>query len=243
MASLIPNQNTKGCVLRRIEFDPVEGGRRQRLRLGRVTGRDGEDFKRRLEEVIRDLRLARAHTGSLCEWLNGLTPAMQKRFQKLGLLQASRRAAQSLGDFLDSYKDKARVKGGTLTVYGHTMRNLLDHFGRSRMLQTIGPIDAIEFKEYLEQVDRAYGKRPLARATVNRRIKMAKQFFASAKGKELISKNPFDGIKGGHQRNADRLVCVDAVWVDTLVEHCDEQDWKLLLLLGRYGGLRIPSEL
>lgn len=76
MASLIPNQDTQGRVLRRVEFDPPEGGRRQRIRLGKVTGREGEDFKRRVEELVGDLRLGQQHTASLCDWLNKLPPAI-----------------------------------------------------------------------------------------------------------------------------------------------------------------------
>ena len=71
---------------------------------------------------------------------------------------------------------------------------------------------------------------------------MSKQFFAAAKKKKLIAENPFDDVRGGHQRNIDRLVLVEAAWVDALVAYCENQDWKLLLLLARYGGLRIPSE-
>ena len=139
MASLIPGTETKGCVLRRIEFDPVDGGRRQRLRLGKITGRDADDFKRRLEDLIRDLRLGQTHTGSLCEWLNGLPLAMQQRLHKLGLMKSARQSAQNLGDFLDALQAKTKVKDGTLTAYGHTVRTLKEHFGRTRMMQTIEP--------------------------------------------------------------------------------------------------------
>jgi integrase len=234
MASLIPDTETKGCVLRRIEFYPIDGGRRQRLRLGKITGRDGEEFKRRLEDVIRDLRLGHPHSGNLCEWLNGLQSEMQQRLHKLGLMQSARQSAQNLGDFLDQLQAKTKVKKGTLTAYGHTVRNLKEHFGRSRIMQTIEPRHAEEFKQFLQEPERAHGKRPLAKATVNRRVTLARQFFAAAKKQKLIAENPFEDGAGGHQRNPDRLVFVEAALVDKLVTSCDSQDWKLLLLLGRY---------
>ena len=71
---------------------------------------------------------------------------------------------------------------------------------------------------------------------------LARQFFAAAKKQKLIAENPFDDVVGGHQRNPDRLVFVQAGWVDDLVASYDNQDWELLLLLGRFGGLRLPSE-
>jgi integrase len=243
MASLIPDSETKGCVLRRIEFYPIDGGRRQRLRLGKTTVRDGEEFKRRLEDVIRDLRLRQPHSGNLCEWLNGLPTAIQQRLHKAGLMQSVRQSAQNLGDFLDGLQARTKVKKGTLTAYGHTVRNLKEHYGRSRMMQTIEPQHAQEFKQFLQEPERAYGKRPLAKATVNRRVTLARQFFEAAKKQMLIAENPFEDVVGGHQRNADRLAFVEASSVDKLVASCDSQDWKLLLLLGRYGGLRLPSEI
>ena len=151
MASLIPGQSIKGCVPRRIEFDPVDGGRRQRVRLGNATMREGEDVRRHIEEVIHDFRLGQSHAASLCEWLNRLPSKMQERLEKLGLLRSSRQSAQSLGHFLDGFIEKSWVKDGTLTVYGHTIRNLIEHFGRGRMLQTIEPMHAEEFKEFLQE--------------------------------------------------------------------------------------------
>lgn len=82
----------------------------------------------------------------------------------------------------------------------------------------------------------------LAKATISRRLKIAKQFIAVARKKKLIADNPFDEIKGGSQRNIDRLFCVEAGRVDAMVQACHEPDWKLLLLLGRYGKHCVPSE-
>ena len=39
---------------------------------------------------------------------------------------------------------------------------------------------------------------------------MSRQFFTAAKQKGLITDNPFVGVKGGHQRNPERLFMVDA---------------------------------
>lgn len=53
MASLIPNSDTTGRVLRRVEFFAASGGRRHPLSLGRIAGREGDDVLHRVEEYRR----------------------------------------------------------------------------------------------------------------------------------------------------------------------------------------------
>jgi hypothetical protein len=81
----------------------------------------------------------------------------------------------------------------------------------------------------------------LSRATIARRTIAARQFFKVALDKELIAKNPFVGVRGGNQRNKHRLKFVDREWVDQMVAIAD-RDWRILLTLARYGGIRLPSE-
>ena len=243
MVSLSPNaENQPGRVLRKLEFS-FNGSKRYRLHLGHISGRDAEDVRRRIVEVIEDVRLSRSHSGSLCDWLNSLSPNFQKVLIKAGLLKRSKLGETRLGNFIKDHEAGSGVKDSTKLTYKNVYRNLLEHFGPDRTLASIGRPDAIGFKEFLQGPKAAYGKRPLAHATVGRRVIMARQFFTVALNKELIAINPFVGVKGGHQRNPERLEFIEAERVDELVAAADTQDWKLILLLARYGGIRIPSEL
>ena len=134
MASLIPSANTKGRVLRRVEFDSLHGGRRERVRLGRVTIEEGLDFKRRIETILADLLLGQQHTANLCEWLNGLPAGMQERLQRAGLIQAARKSGTVLGGFLDGLRETATVKASTATTYENVFWNLTQFFGRGRLI-------------------------------------------------------------------------------------------------------------
>lgn len=243
MASLIPSEDTKERVLRRLEFDPVNGGRRKRLHLGKLNGREGGEFKRRIEDLITDLRLGQPHTTGLCEWIRTLPPAIQGKLQDLGLIKRSTHEATSLGDFLKTHFDAMRVKQSTQVIYGHTKRNLLDFFGPACPLQSIGSGQAEAFKEHLKSLKKADGQPQLAKATIAKRVNVARQFFEAACRLKMIGENPFKGVKGGVQRNAARMVFVEVPWVDAIIEECKNPDWKLLILLARYGGLRIPSEI
>ena len=59
----------------------------------------------------------------------------------------------------------------------------------------------------------------------------------------LIAENPFAKIKAGAQRNTSRKHFVDRETITRVLEACPDAEWQLIVVLARYGGLRIPSEL
>ncbi len=74
-------------------------------------------------------------------------------------------------------------------------------------------------------------------------IKAANQFFKAALRKHYIARNPFADIKAGKQTNADRICFVDRETIDAVLEACPDIQWQLVFAFGRYGGVRIPSEI
>lgn len=232
MASVVHEKNGR----RRIEFDPVDGGGRRKLRLGKVSERTAQEFKMRVERILDDLRLGQSHGRDLCEWVKGLSTEMQQRLEHAGLMQANRRASMTLGELLDGYFETLAVKESTKVIYGHTGRNLREFFGDSRMVHTIGAADAEKFRHVLVTQEK------LSAATVSRRVIVARQIFKRAVKWKVISENPFADVKGGSQRNKTRMRFVERSDVEAVLEKCPNRDWKLLVVLARYAGLRIPSE-
>jgi integrase len=86
-----------------------------------------------------------------------------------------------------------------------------------------------EFRPYLES-------RGLSRSTVNKRISIARSVF------KTITPNPFAEVTAGRQDNSARQFYVAA---DTILAVCRYADpeLKLVLMLARFAGLRVPSEL
>jgi integrase len=59
----------------------------------------------------------------------------------------------------------------------------------------------------------------------------------------LITENPFGHMKGVAVRaNRDRDYFVTRADVAKVLDACPDNEWKLLFVLSRYGGLRCPSE-
>jgi integrase len=59
---------------------------------------------------------------------------------------------------------------------------------------------------------------------------------------ELIARNPFDRIKGGREKNRARSFFVTPEATPKVLDACPDIEWRLLVALARWGGLRTPSE-
>ncbi len=67
-------------------------------------------------------------------------------------------------------------------------------------------------------------------------------FFGAAVKGELIAKNPFTGIKTQLVVRTDRMQFVTLEETQQLIDAAPDADWRCIIALARYGGLRTPSE-
>jgi integrase len=89
----------------------------------------------------------------------------------------------------------------------------------------------------------ALRRRKYAPAYVARLVKYGKQFFHAARRAGLLPTSPFDGLKVGAMTNPDRMYFLTREDTDKIIDACPDAEWRLIIALARYGGLRCPSEL
>lgn len=82
-----------------------------------------------------------------------------------------------------------------------------------------------------------------ADGTTGRAIKRAKQFFRATARSKLVPSNPFDDVKPPPMVNESRKQFVDRPTIDRVLQACPDGEWRLIVALCRYGGIRCPSEL
>ena len=135
MASITRDSNGN----KRIQF-VAENGARKAIRLGKVTLRDAEVFKRRIEDVLAGRRLGRLDPGT-AEWVAGLPGDLHGKLAAVGLVEE--RVNATLGAFLDDYlESRTDLKPNSHLVYGHTRRVLVEFFGRDKSIREITEQDA-----------------------------------------------------------------------------------------------------
>lgn len=229
MASISREPNGR----RTLQFVGVDGKRRS-IRLGKVSQKQADAFKFRVERLVAAAITGHAIDDDTSRWLASVEDSIAEKLAKVGL--APKRATALLAGFVDQYiAGRCDVKPSTLTSYGHTRRNLVEFFGERKPLREITPGDADRWRLSLLA-------RGLAKATVQRRCGFAKQFFRAALRRGLIPQNPFIDLSGAVQANPSRLYFVTRKEAEKVIEACPDGQWRLLFALSRYGGLRCPSE-
>ena len=219
--------------------------RKRTLSLGDTNDRTAERAFRVVEALVDAARYSQPAPPDAVAWLDGLPDETYARFVAVGLANPrAKLEAVALGAFLDQYIAKRTdLKGGTIVFYSHTIENLSRFFGDDRRLGDITPGDADDFRRWLgtAEASRQSSKR-LAVATINRRCIAARTIFRDAVRRKLIGDNPFSGVGAGPKANPERSRYIKPETMVSVFEACPHDEWRLLVALSRFAGLRIPSE-
>lgn len=227
---------------KRIQFYDGNGKRRS-IGLGSISNRNAERIRDKVEQLVEHRITQTPLDQSVSRWLAKLDAKLHARLVRAGLTKRREEAKTDanrqivLKEFLDSHLSKRTdLKPGTVTFYGHTCRNLISFFGARKLITRITEGDADDFRRYLSNEEK------LSEATVNRRCNLAKTLFRAAVRHRLISANPFQDMSAGVRHNAERQRFIERSTIDRIIESAPDAEWKLLIALARYGGLRMPSE-
>jgi len=222
-----------GNGLRRIQF--VIDGNRRAIRLGHCTAKQAMTVCTHIEAILSAKLANSAVETATAQWLGEIDDTLHGRLAAAGLVVSRERNATTLGKFLADYFSSLVVKDGTEIAYGQTRDMLNRILGEGRTLRSIGPEDADKWRQVL--VAEGY-----AGATISRRVGVARMMFGKAVKWKLVGENPFTDVKAGSQTNKARQFFVSREAADKLIEACPDAQWRLMVALSRYGGIRTPSE-
>jgi site-specific recombinase XerC len=145
--------------------------------------------------------------------------------------------APRLGEFLDRYFNirQTELAPGTMDLHRTAQRYLLEFFGPDRRISEIHKVHARDFKAALANGELKTKGTP-ADATVQMHVRTARKMFAMALEDDLIIANPFDKLAG----SASHAQAWHEVTDDEFQRLMSKArpDWRLLLALTRWAGLR-----
>jgi len=237
MASLAHDGNSRFRVI-----VSLPDRRRAAIRLGKTTELRAEAARLHIES----LALARFGGGEQPDpetkrWLAGISDKLHARLAKVGLVEPRKNQAATLAGFIDRYiEDRADVKESTRTVYRRFRRLMLLRFKAETRLDAITGAEIEAWRAGLAR--KGVGKKGLAENTIRRATGVGRQFFKVAIRRGLVRENPFEGLTATVRGNAARQRFVSQADIDKIIEAAPSAEWRLLIALARYGGLRIPSE-
>lgn len=128
----------------------------------------------------------------------------------------------------------------------HAVRNLADYFGDTPLVD-VTEAAADDFSRWLSTDARVRGEssrkpKGLSPATLGKRLSWAATIWRDAVRRELTSRNPFDSVKQPSGVNPDRKVYVPRETIQQLIDVEPDLEWRALLALSRFLGVRVPSE-
>ena len=216
---------------------------RQKIRVSGITKRVAASMRVKIEALIAARAAGYPIDAETAHWLNGLSDAFYGRLVKTKLVpqrecdQAKQPEACTLGDLLERYMRviAGNRKPNTVRNLQQASKKLVEYFGADRSLESITAGHAFEWKEAM--------LKSLAEASVATHVAKAKQVFAYAKDLGLVQTDPFHGVKKGSQKNRERQYFVDRETIQRVIDACPNWQWRLVVALARFGGLRTPSEL
>ena len=214
-------------------------GRRQTIRLGKAPKTLAAAFKDRIERLLAATVMNVAPDLDTARWVGGLSPHLHARLAAAGLAEG--RQVVTLGDLLEDFAASIAVEPGTEHNHETVARNLCEHFGRGRRIDRITRADAATFCAWLTR-EGGDGGAPLAPATVSRRVGRAKQAFKHAVNRKWLRENPFVEEGRGNEANRDRDFSVVRELIEKVTDEATNAEFRAILALARWGGLRCPSE-
>ena len=226
---------------RRILFANPDGERKQ-IRLGKVPMKSAQTVKTRVENILAAQLAGHAIDGDTAVWLGERDSVLYDKLAAVGLVPPrepkpdDKPQGVTLAAFITQYiAARPGMKPNTLKNYRQTERSLVDYFGKDRLLSEVTAGDCDDWKAAQE----AKGNAP---ATIGRNVKRARQFFRAAIRKRLLADNPMQDVKAPSQVNTARAFYVSREATEKIIAACPDAEWRLIIALARYGGLRTPSE-
>ena len=214
-------------------------GKRQTLRLGKATKREAQEFRYRVERLLFARLAGTCPNEATARWLGELDVSYHSKLAACGLVDG--RAAATIAGLLDDFRKSLSVGKSTLENIEVVLSNIRTFFEPNRRLTAISSIDANTFRGWLRTNGGQYGG-PLASATVSRRTRRAKQVFEHAVGRKWLTSNPFEGQRGWNEVNRGKDFYVTREIIDSILAEVHNLEFRAIIALARFGGLRCPSE-
>lgn len=216
-----------------------DGGKLLTIGLGRMPLKDARAFAVRFDKLLAAKISGLTVSEETVRWVANLPERWRTKLRSAGLLDSlviEKLPTPPLVEFLSEYiAGRTDVKPNTLNEYRQTERNLTDYFKRNPPIDQITPHDCDSWVRWMH----TKGLKP---TTYGKRIKTARMFFKAAIRQGLLKDNPLADIKAPGQVNRSRDHFVSREVIDSVILSAPDYQWRLIISLARYGGLRCPSE-
>jgi site-specific recombinase XerD len=212
-----------------------ENGVQKTLYLGKRFNAASAD---RVAKIVTELLYSRGRGDTvpleILQKMFNLPKRIRLSIERLGLM--NRVLDLTLDEFFNRFaKTKAELKPKTQKFYKDWFKRFYDYFGKEILVSTISSDVAKKFADCCED--------NLAPCTVYRGMVACRTMFKLAVKLGIVTENPFSEIKLGERVNTSRQYYVSRETIENVLKFCNDDRERLVIVLARFAGFRIPSEL
>lgn len=232
MASVVNDPNGR----KRILFVDADENRKA-IRLGKIDRKSADAIARHVESLLTAKIGGQPIPRDAAAWLANIGATLHDRLARAGLVhhREDNAGKLALGPFVDAFLvGRDDLKPNTRIAFGQTRKALVRYFGEDKPISGINAGDADEWAAAL--------RKDYAPATVATFVKKARQMFRHAVRKRMISESPFASVRVPSQVNKAREEFVSRETIAQVIDAAPDLEWRVIIALARYAGLRTPSE-
>lgn len=223
---------------RSIHFrDPTTNARRA-IRLGKINQKEAEAFKYRLERLIFSKTAGTVPEQDVAKWVAELDSRIAVLLAKWNFIAPRLDiSSPTLLGFIDDYiQSRTDAKPRTRLNYLQARGFVAGYFPASKQIADVTVLDAKQFRAWMVTDGHSENY-------IRTQCKNIKMFFGAAVEGKLITENPFKGLPCKVQAVPERMKFISAGDIDLILNQAPDIEWRLVIALARWGGLRIPSEI
>ena len=218
-------------------------GKRHYVRLGRIDMKMAGMVKVHIENLVVAQITSTSPDTPTAQWVASLPEDFHAKLAKTGLMVARRRVG-TLEELVPAFimSRAATVSEQTIEVWRQSEISLYRFFGGDRRVDTITHKDAESFRSWLVSDGMLRKQGGLKPTTVWKRLQHVVAFFKWMVKNKDITESPFDGMTMCPSPDTDRNDYVDADLIRQVMAVAPDAEWRLIIALWRFAGLRGSSE-
>ncbi|MBL8825430.1 MAG: tyrosine-type recombinase/integrase [Planctomycetaceae bacterium] len=226
-------------------YDHTE--KRRTIRVGKLTQKQAERMVDRIEALVAARATRSLIDADTVEWLAEVSDTIHAKLVGFDLcsprVEVTPAEPEPTPEVVTVGKFLADYLAMRTDVRPLTMRNLKEsaarvekYLGKQKPIAEVTALDADGYNLHLRQT--------LGENTVRRLVSRARQFFAAALRGRLVTENPFGHLKNLKVRSVkERQAFVSRETTYKLLDAAPDAEWRAIIGLARFVGLRVPSEL
>ena len=222
----------------RIRFYDHRNDRRT-ITVGKIPKRAAQSAAGHIQALVNARKGGLEPDSPAVKWAGNQSPRIIDALAELELItgrskKEPEKEIPTLSDWFTSYIEKRKGADSSKRIWTQARKKAEEHFGRSRPIDQITVGEALEWYESMQK--------DLAEATCRKTISISRQVFKRAVKSGILTVNPFNDDELPVAIGAKEKPYIDVRLIEQVLKILSSAEWRAVVVLARYGGLRVQSE-